>query len=68
MMNKVVFTCMTQRLDMDAQDDTAYRVRTPRAADAIGEALREAYDRNAGLPDDMLSMLHQLNDSGNYHA
>ncbi|MBN8810988.1 MULTISPECIES: hypothetical protein [Sphingomonas] len=39
----------------------AYRVEAPRASDAIGLALRDAYARDAGLPDDMAAMLRQLN-------
>jgi len=39
----------------------AYRVEAPRASDAIGLALRDAYAREQGLPDDMAAMLRQLN-------
>ena len=39
----------------------AYRVEAPRASDAIALALRDAYDREPGLPDDMAAMLRQLN-------
>jgi len=39
----------------------AYRVEAPRASDAIGLALRDAYARDAGRPDDMAAMLRQLN-------
>jgi hypothetical protein len=39
----------------------AYRVEPPRASDAIGLALRDAYVRDLGLPDDMAAMLRQLN-------
>ncbi|MDG2535973.1 hypothetical protein P6144_20100 [Sphingomonas sp. HITSZ_GF] len=39
----------------------AYRVEAPRASDAIGLALRDAYVREMGLPDDMAAMLRQLN-------
>ncbi|MCW3835847.1 hypothetical protein ACFQ1E_05035 [Sphingomonas canadensis] len=33
----------------------------PRAGDAVGHALREAYERDLGLPEDMSSLLHRLN-------
>jgi len=39
----------------------AYRVEAPRASDAIGSALRGAYQDESGLPDDMAAMLRQLN-------
>ncbi|WP_066796443.1 hypothetical protein [Sphingomonas soli] len=39
----------------------AYRVEAPRASDAIGLALRGAYQDESGLPDDMAAMLRQLN-------
>ncbi|MBQ1498650.1 MAG: hypothetical protein IIZ38_10070 [Sphingomonas sp.] len=39
----------------------AYRVEAPRASDAIGLALRDAYARDTGLPDDMAAMLRLLN-------
>lgn len=45
---------------MDAMQP-AYRVEAPRASDAIGLALRDAYARDLGLPDDMAAMLRQLN-------
>lgn len=38
-----------------------YRVEAPRVGDAIGLALRDAYDRDLGLPEDMAAMLRQLN-------
>lgn len=39
---------------------SAFRVRAPREGDAIGFALRNAFDRDLGLPDDMAMMLQQL--------
>lgn len=39
----------------------AFRVEAPRASDAIGFALRDAYERDLGLPDDMAAMLRRLN-------
>ena len=38
-----------------------YRVEAPRASDAIGRSLREAYDRDNGLPEDMAALLRKLN-------
>lgn len=40
--------------------EPAYRVEAPRASDAIGLSLRDAYARDLGLPDDMAAMLRQL--------
>jgi hypothetical protein len=37
-----------------------YRVHAPRAGDAIGLALRDAYERDLGLPEDMAAMLRRL--------
>ena len=39
----------------------AYQVEAPRASDAIGLALRDAYERDLGLPEDMARMLRCLN-------
>ncbi|MCP4615481.1 MAG: hypothetical protein GY844_03485 [Bradyrhizobium sp.] len=39
----------------------AYRVEAPRASDAIALALRDAYARDTGLPDDMAAILRRLN-------
>jgi len=39
----------------------AFKVESPRASDAIGKALRDIYVREMGLPEDMATMLHQLN-------
>lgn len=39
----------------------AYRVEAPRASDAVGLALRDAYARELGLPDDMAALLRRLN-------
>lgn len=41
----------------------AYQVEAPRASDAIGLALRDAYERDLGLPEDMAKMLRSLNGS-----
>jgi len=41
-----------------------YRVEVPRASDAIGSALRDAFVREIGLPDDMAAMLARLNGKG----
>ncbi|MEP9360171.1 hypothetical protein [Sphingomonas sp. KR3-1] len=48
---------------MDARQP-AYRVEPPRASDAIGLALRDAFGRDNGLPDDMNALLRQLNRDG----
>jgi len=40
--------------------EPGYRVRAPRASDAIGLALRDAYERDLGLPEDMAAMLRRL--------
>ena len=40
---------------------SAYRVRAPHASDAIGHALRGAFEDESGLPEDMAAMLRQLN-------
>lgn len=42
----------------------AYQVEAPRASDAIGRALRGAYERDLGLPEDMARMLRSLNGNG----
>jgi hypothetical protein len=42
----------------------AYQVDAPRASDAIGLALRDAYERDLGLPEDMAAMLRGLNGNG----
>lgn len=39
----------------------AYRVEAPRVCDAVGSALRDAFAREIGLPDDMAAMLARLN-------
>ncbi|HWK35343.1 MAG TPA: hypothetical protein VNR91_03695 [Sphingomonas sp.] len=35
-------------------------VERPRESDAIGAALREAYSRQLGIPDDLADLLRQL--------
>ncbi len=42
----------------------AYQVEAPRASDAIGLALRDAFERDLGLPEDMAAMLRGLNGTG----
>jgi hypothetical protein len=39
----------------------AYRVESPRASDAIAVSLRDAFERDSGLPDDMTMLLQRLN-------
>lgn len=58
---------MTQRYSTSAPEaqDRAYRVQRPRASDAVAGALRDAYDAEPRLPDDMMVLLCRLNgDSG----
>jgi hypothetical protein len=40
---------------------SAYRVEGPRASDAIAVSLRDAFDREPGLPEEMVLLLHRLN-------
>lgn len=42
----------------------SYVVGTPRASDALGSALRDAYRRDAALPEDLAQLLRQLNGNG----
>lgn len=39
----------------------AYSVEVPRASDAIALSLRDAFDRQPGLPEDMMALLRRLN-------
>ena len=39
----------------------AYRVERPHASDAIALSLRDAFDRETGLPGDMVALLRRLN-------
>ena len=41
--------------------DQGYRVELPRACDAIGVVLRDAYERDLGVPDEMAMLLRKLN-------
>jgi hypothetical protein len=41
--------------------DNGYRVELPRTCDAIGVVLRDAFERDLGLPDDMLLLLRKIN-------
>ncbi|MEI9852056.1 MAG: hypothetical protein WDN24_15780 [Sphingomonas sp.] len=45
----------------DFRSTAALSGRAPRAGDAIGYALRDAYERDLGLPEDMAAMLRRLN-------
>lgn len=40
--------------------DSGYWVEAPRTTDAIGFVLRDAYNRDRGLPDDMQELLSRL--------
>ena len=57
------FTFMTRANPRSAStaSQPAYQVEAPRASDAIGLALRDAYERDLGLPEDMAKMLRSLN-------
>ncbi|MDP5279596.1 hypothetical protein Q9Q95_11750 [Sphingomonas sp. DG1-23] len=39
----------------------AYRVERPRASDAIAVSLRDAFERESGIPEDMVMLLRSLN-------
>ncbi|MDV3457253.1 hypothetical protein RZN05_09685 [Sphingomonas sp. HF-S4] len=39
----------------------AYRVGRPHASDAVALSLRDAFEREAALPEDMAALLQQLN-------
>jgi hypothetical protein len=43
------------------EPQNGYRVELPRSYDAIGVVLRDAYERDLDLPEDMRSLLRQLN-------
>ena len=48
-------------VNVQAAPDQVYRVELPRQCDAIGAVLRDAYDRESGIPDDMLILLRKMN-------
>lgn len=54
---------MVRHMSSDALQlpDTGYRVELPRTCDTIGVVLRDAFERDVGLPDDMLRLLRKLN-------
>lgn len=41
--------------------ENGYRVELPRTCDAMGVVLRDAYERDLGVPDDMLLLLRKMN-------
>lgn len=41
--------------------ENGYRVELPRIHDAIGVVLRDAYERDADIPDDMARLLRRMN-------
>lgn len=41
--------------------ENGYRVELPRIHDAIGVVLRDAYARDADIPDDMAHLLRRMN-------
>ncbi len=52
---------MTQHPSNREESLPVYRVEAPREGDAIGKALRNLYDRDNVLPDDMARLLMRLN-------
>lgn len=44
----------------NGRTDSGYWVEAPRTTDAIGFVLRDAYERDCGLPDEMQDLLSQL--------
>ena len=66
--NLVVFRNMARSNSRQATEASGYQVRAPRAGDAIGFALRDAYDQEYGLPDDMAALLRQLNGRNDSHS
>jgi hypothetical protein len=55
--------CLNIMSRPEPQPEAHYVVTRPRASDAIGCALRDAYDRELP-PADMLTLLRQLNGNG----
>ncbi|MCW4463050.1 hypothetical protein OK349_15155 [Sphingomonas sp. BT-65] len=43
--------------------ENGYRVELPRIHDAIGVVLRDAYEREPELPQDMIHLLKQMSDT-----
>lgn len=58
---------MTSNPAPEAKQST-FTVETPRDSDAIAAALRETYDDDMGLPEDMAAILHQLNGRGSHRT
>lgn len=44
-----------------SQSQTGYRVELPRVHDAIGVVLRDIYEREPDIPDDMAGLLRRIN-------
>jgi hypothetical protein len=44
-----------------ASAEPGYRVELPRQCDAIGMVLRDAFERDPGVPDDMMMLLRAMN-------
>lgn len=59
------FTGMVRTSSRSSPEATppAYRVEAPRVGDAVGVALRDAFEREIGMPDDMRAMLRRLDRS-----
>lgn len=45
----------------NSQPPNGYRVELPRIHDAIGVVLRDAYERDSDIPEDMAGLLRQMN-------
>ena len=43
-----------------ASSEGGYRVQLPRTCDAMGVVLRDAYERDLGIPDDMMLLLRKM--------
>lgn len=50
----------SQSIPASEAKTTAYTVELPRPYDALGRALRDAYQRDQGLPEDIRILLRRL--------
>ncbi|WP_174291792.1 hypothetical protein [Sphingomonas bacterium] len=55
---------MVTMIHQAAPPMTGYVVPSPRATDAIGAALRDAYGSRGGLPEEMIAALRALDRHG----
>ena len=58
--DRFIFMTRSNTRSASTASQPAYQVEAPRASDAIGLALRDAYERDLGLPEDMARMLRSL--------